>query len=384
MEGMTWVQNCQEEVERPQQINEDHPSPPAQRSPDFPARYHAVRDAALHCGRVYDPNTSLVIPATSLVVPLAINETIGPPLRAYWVRKLLRESIGGAVYYAVVLEHASKMNAAQAKDMSSQGASWAVTEERVVVKQFNLHEINGNQWEMMRNEIKALRYIEARHELTPFRNIVVPVDILCSGLRHVWIVLPFFEDGDVFDLAMQANRRLNENEARNVLRQIVLGLQELRRIGMYHRDIAPENMMIHQNKIILIDFGTAGLVPHNETTGARALVSPQEIVFGRWINLPPETVSKQDFDGFNLDFWSVAVTLFRLVSGKLPWDRAHPTDNGFQLASDGQFGDMCRLRGIELSAELTDMFQRIFREDPRERLGLEQVLRHPWMTRVDG
>jgi len=161
------------------------------------------------------------------------------------------------------------------------------------------------------------------------------------------------------------------------------GLIELRRIGMFHRDIAPENMMIHNDGIIHIDFGTARLVPFDESSGDRMLVYHEDVAFGRWAYLPPETASNRDFDGYSLDLWAIIVILYRLVTGELPWDRAHLSDNAFQLVRHGRLDLLLRLRGIKLSPSLVDLFHQFFREDPRDRLGLNQILNHPWLNSGD-
>ena len=52
------------------------------------------------------------------------------------------------------------------------------------------------------------------------------------------------------------SKKLSEIESASIFRQIVDGLNYCHRIGIYHRDIKTENVLIDRNKKIkLIDFG---------------------------------------------------------------------------------------------------------------------------------
>ena len=197
-------------------LNEDLPTGIAAPSPAFHARYHVVRDGSISACRVYDLKTSTISTATTVIMRL------NDPQEAYWIRKNMRESIGGTVLCAVVLKRYSAMPHVIAEEMSRQNVNWALTEERVVVKQFDLRCLTGGQWQMMNNEVKALRYIEAHHRIVPFKSIVVPVDILTSTLTMLWIVLPFYQDGDLFEFAFASGQRLDERQARIIFRQSIL------------------------------------------------------------------------------------------------------------------------------------------------------------------
>ena len=196
--------------------NEDYPGPLIASSPAFPLKYHNVKDGSLRACRVYDPMTSNVIPATSVIMR---NESAS---QAFWIRKSLCQSIGGEVYYAVCLKPASEVPHNISTEMARHQVDWAISEDRVVIKQFSLRDIKGNHWEKMVNEIRALRYIQAHHEVTPLHSLVVPVDILTSSMMYCWIVLPFYKDENLFDYAKQSDKRLDENFARGLLKQMLL------------------------------------------------------------------------------------------------------------------------------------------------------------------
>ena len=51
---------------------------------------------------------------------------------------------------------------------------------------------------------------------------------------------------------------MSEDEARKIFKQIILGLEELHRNGISHRDLKMENILIGKGlKVKIIDFGFA-------------------------------------------------------------------------------------------------------------------------------
>lgn len=50
-----------------------------------------------------------------------------------------------------------------------------------------------------------------------------------------------------------------------------------------------------------------------------------------------------------------------------------------QMIARGRLGEMVAAWGLELSAEVVDLLQRLMRPDPSERISLSEALNHPWM-----
>lgn len=81
------------------------------------------------------------------------------------------------------------------------------------------------------------------------------------------MVLEYCNKGNLYEMMQkQADKRLSEDTARNVLAQLVSALQYLReskRVPIIHRDIKPENVMVCYDKATkkrtykLGDFGWA-------------------------------------------------------------------------------------------------------------------------------
>lgn len=83
--------------------------------------------------------------------------------------------------------------------------------------------------------------------------------------------------------------------------------------------------------------------------------------------MAPEIFRQLPFDGYASDIWGAGTVLLFMLTGKR---MSNPPlfDRAFE--------------GIELglSCEATDLLRKIFRLDPKDRLTLEQIQQHPFVT----
>lgn len=108
-----------------------------------------------------------------------------------------------------------------------------------------------------------------------------------------------------------------------------MGLAEAHRQGIVHRDVKPENVLIERGRVRLTDLGLAKAYTTETESGdgLSELTGPQDIV-GTASYMSPEQFASSSTVGPPADVWSLAVTLYELLTAKCPW-----TDSSlFQLA----------------------------------------------------
>lgn len=112
----------------------------------------------------------------------------------------------------------------------------------------------------------------------------------------------------------------------------------------------------------------------------RRLLRPQGTC-GKHNYMSPEIFeNKESFDGFAIDLWAAGVILYIMLTGFPPYDHATRADQRFEIIVEGQLMEQLRTWDIEISDEAGDLLQSMMKVNPRDRLSLEKVMNHPWVT----
>lgn len=212
------------------------------------------------------------------------------------------------------------------------------------------------------NEVLVLKYI-GRHS-----NIVSVVDTFESE-DHIWIIMEYFADGDAADQMMAGP--MTETEAKQIVRDVLLGLRHCHCRGIVHRDVKLENIMIRKKKngniqAKLADFGISTLVRKT----ARRTVS---IGTPGW--LAPELIQKSSYTT-SVDMWAVGVAAYTLLVGVLPFDE--PLLSHAYGKSTNYRVDFDSMRNH--SSEAMGFVRRCIMKRADMRMTAEEALAHPWLA----
>ncbi len=152
---------------------------------------------------------------------------------------------------------------------------------------------------------------------------VVPIlDYDRAGDRPFYI-MDFYGDnlgslmGESYETE-KPSRRIPVDKALAYTDQILQGLARLHFSSLIHRDIKPFNILItDEDTVRICDFGLSKL--RHET-----LKSHDSLKVGSPYYAPPEQEKDPDTVDFSADLYAVAVTLYRMVTGRLPVPPAKP------------------------------------------------------------
>ena len=119
---------------------------------------------------------------------------------------------------------------------------------------------------------------------------------------------------------------LNPPEALDVSIQVASALSAAHSVGIVHRDVKPENIMIRRDGIVkVLDFGIAKLAapqPATFTDGEAAtlaLVNTEAgMILGTAQYMSPEQARGLDVDA-RTDIWSLGCVLYEMVTGRQPF-----------------------------------------------------------------
>lgn len=119
----------------------------------------------------------------------------------------------------------------------------------------------------------------------------------------------------------------------------------------------------------LVDFGLSKMIGPSETT-----TDP----FGTLSYVAPEVLMQRPY-GKNVDLWSLGVIIYVLLSGMLPFDSDDNKETARQTIYDPVPFDHPIWNYV--SADAKDLILRLLEKDRFKRIGLEDVLSHPWICK---
>ncbi|MEZ4310216.1 MAG: protein kinase [Polyangiaceae bacterium] len=144
----------------------------------------------------------------------------------------------------------------------------------------------------------------------------------------LYIVMEYLE-GRNLNQVVRKEGPLSVERAIPVLIQVCGALQEAHIAGIVHRDLKPENIFLSTNGGLkdfpkVLDFGLAK-VTERELRPGSIMLTQEGMVFGT-----PEFMSPEQAQGHTLDarsdIYSLAVILYEVLTGKLPFDARTPME----------------------------------------------------------
>ena len=147
-------------------------------------------------------------------------------------------------------------------------------------------------------------------------NVVSIFDIAEQAGLH-YIVMELLTGGSVADQVLN-QASLPWQRACRIVAEAADGLAAAHQSGLVHRDIKPENLMITQDGIVkVVDFGLSKLVDGANDT--RDSMTRTGAILGTPQYMSPEQCEAAAVDGRS-DIYSLGGTLFRLLTGRLPYE----------------------------------------------------------------
>ncbi|XP_078732496.1 uncharacterized protein LOC144947179 [Lampetra fluviatilis] len=143
---------------------------------------------------------------------------------------------------------------------------------------------------------------------------IIGVHEVLESRERLVLVLELASRGELYDLVSH-ERRLPEDEARRLFRQIVSAVLYCHQNGIVHRDLKLENILLDESyNVKIADFGLS-----SEFGNGRLLST----FCGSPLYASPEIVNGTAYLGPEVDSWALGVLLYILVYGSMPFHGRH-------------------------------------------------------------
>ena len=136
-------------------------------------------------------------------------------------------------------------------------------------------------------------------------NILKLYDVIHKSKKEIYFVLEFCNGGD---LSYYIESHITSFDTKYFY-EILNALEYLFKNDILHRDIKPQNILIHNNNIKISDFGFAKSFEKNELITTFC---------GSPLYMAPEIILNREYT-YTSDIWSLGVVLFELITKDHPY-----------------------------------------------------------------
>jgi serine/threonine protein kinase/Flp pilus assembly protein TadD len=157
--------------------------------------------------------------------------------------------------------------------------------------------------ERFRNELKFARKIAHKNVCKMYH--------LGKDQETPYITMEYVQGEDLKSL-IKSKGKFGKQEALSIANQVCEGLIEAHRLGVVHRDLKPQNIMIDESgDVKIMDFGIARSV---EAPG----VTQTGVMIGTPDYISPEQAEGEEADNRS-DIYALGVILYEMVTGRVPF-----------------------------------------------------------------
>ncbi|KAH0795770.1 AGC family protein kinase [Histomonas meleagridis] len=190
----------------------------------------------------------------------------------------------------------------------------------------------------------------------------------------LFLALEYVPGGELFTRLCK-ERKFSEDRVKLYVAQLVLALCYLHSIGIVHRDLKLENILVDEDGYIkLTDFGLAKEKMDNEGDRASTFCGTPDYV-------APEMLLSKPYDKA-VDWWSLGILTYEMLYGRSPF---YNSDTNVMFRSIVYDPVEFPVGG---SNEVIDFISKLLEKDPAKRLGsgpneIDDVQNHPFFEGVD-
>ncbi|KAI9289278.1 kinase-like domain-containing protein, partial [Umbelopsis sp. AD052] len=170
------------------------------------------------------------------------------------------------------------------------------------------------------SECVSLREFKVLKQLSAHPNIVQLYDSYLSPNKEFYFVMEYINGGNMYQLIKcrrDAETEFARWEIRSIVYQILSGLAHVHKLGIFHRDMKPENILIdnvpsqdgqHSKNIVTVKIADFGLAREMKSRPPYT-----EYVSTRWYRAP-EVLLRSNAYSFPVDLWAVGAMFAELIT----------------------------------------------------------------------
>ena len=239
-------------------------------------------------------------------------------------------------------------------------AEFKPTGEEFAIKILNKKKIKKQMKNVMLRENEIITKLNHINIVFVYKIIETPEDY--------FIVMEYCKLGELFDYIVK-KKKLSEEESSVLFYQLINGVEYMHSRGIAHRDLKPENLLLTEDKVLkIIDFGLSHEFHEDEFLKTKC---------GSPSYAAPEIIARPNYDGFKIDIWCCGIILYAMLCGYLPFEGDSQSEtNNVELFKNIL---KCEPEIPEFLSDISkDLILEILNPDPKERISIKEIKKHPF------
>ncbi|RHY51945.1 hypothetical protein DYB38_005545, partial [Aphanomyces astaci] len=263
-----------------------------------------------------------------------------------------------------------------------------VTKEKVAIKKIT--PMAGDEWDATH----TLREIRLMRCLGEHDNIISLKDLtMCVEKDELYMMMEL-ADTDLHRL-IQSSCPLHEGHIRVIMYQLLCGVKTMHDNGVLHRDLKPGNLLVNKDcELKITDFGLARMVPKdlqnrdaNDDSASFNLMGVAAVDMWSVGCILGELVTRKPlFPGS--DFMDQLTRVFKVIEIPPKAQRGYVIEkdalkflSSLPATPPNALDKLCK--GKDVSPDTKDLLERLLCFNPKERIGVDEALAHPFFKGVD-
>ena len=182
--------------------------------------------------------------------------------------------------------------------------------------------------------------------------------------NNCYFIMEYINKGNVYNiLPTDKKKRLGSKFCASIIKDVICAVYFLHNMNppIIHRNIKPENVLLAEGLVAkLSDFAWSYYIQEDFR---------KNILFSDYS--PPEILQNKESDKEG-DVWCIGILLFELVTANVPFKGKEKKDNILTLQINWP---------KDINNDAKDLIEKILKLNPKERLSLEDILKHPFITK---
>ncbi|KAL4504221.1 hypothetical protein ABPG72_021059 [Tetrahymena utriculariae] len=237
-----------------------------------------------------------------------------------------------------------------------------INQEYVAIKEISSQRLDGQKNKYLQKEITTIQQLIEKSKFNNYSRFLTKFYGFQKHGNYIYIISELCEFGDLYMHMINFYGQYTFEIKLEFLVEIIQGIQSLHEMGITHRDLKTDNILIAQDKktfhyyLKISDFGISSLSMDNLQSKV-----------GTVVYMAPEILSQAYYD-YKVDIWSFGIIAFEIMKNQLYFPYNGDAETIKQIRQHTKYQ-----RGSINDETIEDILDLCLRKDPKERPEAKEI-----------